>query len=220
MVSESVPVYEDRTESAEMAFGVSEREVGPRAIVPDERREWVRINDRLLLEYRVVGQEVNADASAAPPVSGDALLASLRKPTIDLFTREGEALAHSPLLPWLRKIDWMLEALLVSLSQLHPGSVSVAQVTDVNISGGGIEFDVPHACEVGQTLALKVILPPFTPIEAVAQIIRVSPLPAADTRFRIASQFISLDSEAHDRLIRHVLKTQAERLRARRDNPG
>jgi hypothetical protein len=199
-----------------MALWASEREADTSEIFPDERREWVRINDRLLLEYRFVDREVSAEATGAPPTSGDALVASLRKPTIDLLAREGEALGHSPLLPWLRKIDWMLEALLVSLSRLHPGSVSIAQVTDVNISGGGIEFDVTHPCEVGQTLALKVILPPFTPIQAFAQIIRVTPLPLADTRFRIASQFISLDGEAHDHLIRHVLNTQAERLRARR----
>jgi hypothetical protein len=203
-----------------MAPLVSQREGNARAIAPDERREWVRVNDRLLIEYRVVCQQATAEAPASPPASGEAMLASLRKPTLELLAREGEALANSPLLPWLRKIDWMLEALLASLSQIHPGSVSIAQVTDVNISGGGIEFDVAQPFEKGQTLALKVILPPFTPIQAFAQIIRVTPPPSNETRFRIATQFTSLDGEAHEHLIRHILQTQAEQLRTRRTTTG
>jgi hypothetical protein len=202
-----------------MASPVFHQEATTRGPAADERREWVRINDRLLIEYRVISQQASAEPSAQP-TSGEALLATLRKPTADLLAREGETLAHSPLLPWLRKIDWMLEALLASLSQIHPGSVSIAQVTDVNISGGGIEYDVTQPLEIGQTLALKIILPPFVPIQACAQVIRVTPFPADANKFRIATQFTALDGEAHDQLIRYILQTQAEQLRTRRSAGG
>ena len=62
----------------------------------------------------------------------------------DLLMRGGETFAGSPLLPWVSKIDWMLETILKSLVKSHPGSVAIARLTDVDISAGGVGF-IRHA---------------------------------------------------------------------------
>lgn len=182
----------------------------------EERREWLRIDDRLLLEYHLVDEAPDSSCSAIPPVTEDAIRAAIAKPTTDLLSQGGDAIADSPLLPWIRKVDWLLEILLRGMAKTHPGSISCAQVADVNVSGGGISFATPRQFEVGAVLALKLILPPFTSIEAQAEIIRVTPDTRSPGSFTVATQFIDLRADYQELLIRHVLQTQAERLRTRR----
>lgn len=182
----------------------------------EERREWLRIEDRLLLEYRRVDETSDAMNAYLPPATEDTITTAVSKPTLDLLTRGGEAFAGSPLLPWVSKIDWMLETILKSLVKSHPGSVSIARLTEVDISAGGLGFDTPRRFEADDVLALKCILPPFSMIETTARIIRVTPLNTDPAQFHVATQFIELGADEQELIIRHILQVQAERLRARK----
>ena len=187
------------------------------AVAPsDDRREWLRIDDQVLLEYRLTTE--SEDTPAVDEFNGtpESITASIAKPTSDLMARSGEALQDSLLVPWLKKIDWLLELTLKHLAASHPGGVPMARVTDVNLSGGGVAFVAKRAMAVGQDLALKLILPPFTPIQTTARITRVVPAKSGDAGFEIGTQFISISPDDQEALIRHILLTQAERLRARR----
>ncbi|MFO0730001.1 MAG: hypothetical protein U0361_03215 [Nitrospiraceae bacterium] len=108
-----------------------------RSVKSEERREWLRIDDRVLLEYALVGEPLDSQHPDLPPVTEEAIATAVAKPTLDLLSRAGESLAESPLLPWVSKIDWMLETILKSLAKIQPGSVSIARLTEVNISAGG-----------------------------------------------------------------------------------
>ena len=100
------------------------------------------------------------------------------------------------------------------------GGVRFTEYTrSVNISGGGVSFTSPREFKDGDRLALKIILPPFTPIQTVIKIIRSSPNPQGQG-FALATEFIDLNADDQERLIRHILRTQAERLRARRSQVG
>jgi hypothetical protein len=125
----------------------------------EERREWLRIEDRLLLEYRRFDEPAEAMNAHLPPATEDTIATAVSKPTIDLLVRAGETFAGSPLLPWVSKIDWMLETILKSLVKSHPGSVAIARLTDVDISAGGLGFDTPRQFQAEDLLVLKVILP-------------------------------------------------------------
>lgn len=182
----------------------------------EERREWLRIEDRLLLEYRRVDETSDAMNAYLPPATEDTITTAVSKPTLDLLIRGGEAFAGSPLLPWVSKIDWMLETILKSLVKSHPGSVSIARLTEVDISAGGLGFDTPRRFEADDVLALKCILPPFSMIETTARIIRVTPLNTDPAQFHVATQFIELGADEQELIIRHILQVQAERLRARK----
>lgn len=182
----------------------------------EERREWLRIDDRLLLEYRRADEPVEAMNRYLPPATEDTIATAVSKPTVDLLVRAGETFAGSPLLPWVTKIDWMLETILKALVKSHPGSVAIARLTDVDISAGGLGFDTPREFQADDLLMLKIILPPFSMIEATARIIRVGAPEKGTTGFHVATQFLELGADEQELIIRHILQVQAERLRARK----
>lgn len=182
----------------------------------EERREWLRIDDRLLLEYRLVDEPAEAMNHYLPPATEDTIATAVSKPTIDLLAGADETFAGSPLLPWVSKIDWMLESILKSLAKSHPGSVQIARLTEVDISAGGVGFNTPRHFQSDDVLVLKLILPPFSMIEATARIIRVAGAGKGETGYHVATQFIDLAGDDQELIIRHILQVQAERLRARR----
>jgi c-di-GMP-binding flagellar brake protein YcgR len=119
------------------------------------------------------------------------------------------------LAPWLLKIDWTLELMLKTLRRLSKDGVSIPQLTDVNISAAGVRFHTGQPFAEGDRLALQLILPPFTPIRTIAQVTRVLPGHSPDER-ELATQFVEINEDDRERLIRHILQVEAERLRARR----
>lgn len=185
----------------------------------DERREWVRIDDRVLLEYRLLSDPAEGPIPGALPISQEAISAAVAKPTSDLLLRSGEQLAQSPLLPWIMKVDWLLEVIVKALAKMQPDGIAIAQVADVTLSGGGIGFLSPRNFAVDDFLKLKIILPPFTPIHTTARVIR-SALAKDGMQFDIASEFTDLTPDDQEHLIRHIVQAQAEQLRARRKHTG
>ncbi|MEQ1792872.1 MAG: PilZ domain-containing protein [Nitrospira sp.] len=187
------------------------------SMATDERREWIRVDDHLLMECRLASESPDAPQPGAPPLTDDMIAAAVGKPTADLLARSGDALASSPLLPWIMKVDWLMEVLLRGMAHIQPNSISIARLTEVNISGGGISFISPRAFQAEDLIILKLILPPFTPVHATAKVIRTSPLTGAPG-YLIATQFVELTPDHHEHIIRHIIQTQAERLRARRQH--
>ena len=187
----------------------------PSTSAADERREWIRIDDRVLMEYQVLaetGTAVPVEATSATP---EMIAAVVTQPTADLLARTGESLIGSPVLPWIMKVDYVLEVILNSLAMTHPASVTMARPMDVNLSGGGVGFVSPREFTAGGQLAIKMILPPFRLIQVLTKVIRS--IPQADGQgFSIATEFVDLKADDQEHLIRHILQTQAERLRARR----
>lgn len=185
----------------------------------DERREWIRIDDRVLLEYRLETDSPEGPTPGIPPVAMEAITAVIAKPTSDLLLRNGEQLAESPLLPWIMKVDWLLEIIVKTLAKMQPDGIAIAQVADVTLSGGGIGFFSPRHFAVDDTLWLKIILSPFTPIQTTARVIRS--IQAKDgINYDIATEFIQLNPDDQEHLIRHIIQVQAERLRGRRNHVG
>jgi hypothetical protein len=181
----------------------------------DERREWIRIDDRVLLEYRLLNDPVEGPTPGIPPVDQEAIAAVIAKPTSDLLLRGGEQLTESPLLPWIMKVDWLLEVIVKTLAKMQPEGIAIAQVADVTLSGGGIGFLSPRHFAVDDMLRLKIVLAPFTPIHTTARVIR-SAQAKDGVNYDIATEFTQLSPDDQEHLIRHIIQTQAERLRGLR----
>jgi len=180
----------------------------------DERREWLRVDDTLLLDYRVVAREAAFGPPDADQPLADAITTFITKPTADLLERhapEGDPL----LIPWLKKIDWVLEVILQQLARDGKPEMPLPRLTRVNISGGGISFHVSRPLNEGDELDLRLILPPFVPITARAVVTRVEAVQAADRLYSVATRFVAMEQDDHERVIRHIFQVQAERLRAR-----
>lgn len=187
----------------------------PHKTSADERREWIRIDDRVLMEYHLLSETGTVDSGEASSATPETISTAVTKPTADLLARTGESLIGSPVLPWIMKVDYLLEVILNSLATIAPSSVVMARLTDVNLSGGGVGFLSSREFAVGDRISVKLILPPFTPIHTVAEVIRST----ADPQGRgwiLATEFSEISANDQEHLIRHILHTQAERLRARR----
>jgi hypothetical protein len=181
----------------------------------DDRREWIRIDDRLLMEYRVLSESGGASAMETGSATAESISETVTKPTAELLARSGESLMGSPVLPWIMKVDYLLEVILNALAAGQPSSVSMVRPMDVNLSGGGVGFAVNRSFAAGDQLAVKLILPPFIPIQATVRVIRSVPQTNGQG-FTIATEFVDLKSDDQEHVIRHILHTQAEGLRARR----
>ena len=89
-------------------------------------------------------------------------------------------------------------------------------MTDVNLSASGVSFSTSCPLNEGDALDLTMILPPFTPILAAGEVSRVTPVSGAATpRYMAAVRFQASSAENQEHLIRHILRVQAERQRAR-----
>ncbi|MEW6542420.1 MAG: PilZ domain-containing protein [Nitrospirota bacterium] len=188
---------------------------GRSPVSSDDRRELLRIDDQVMLEYWLNGE--TASGHTGEPAQGiqEAIKAFIARPTSDLLARSQGNEAEALLVPWLMKIDWALELVLQAVARLSPGGLAIPHLTDVNISGGGICFEATHQLNPGELIELRIILPPFTPIRTQAEVVRATP---KGTRCTVAARFTTITSEDRERLIRHIINLQAERLRARNRN--
>ena len=167
------------------------------------------------MEYRLLTDTGTVNSAEAGSTTPEMISAAVTKPTADLLARTGESLIGSPVLPWIMKVDYLLEVILNSLATIGPTSVVMARLTDVNLSGGGVGFASSREFAVGDRISVKIILPPFTPIHTVAEVIRSTPDPQRKG-WILATEFVEISANDQEHLIRHILHTQAERLRTRR----
>lgn len=193
----------------------------------DDRRELLRIDDRLLLEYWRPGEA--GSRTAVPEAQADeAIKAFIARPTADLLARasaqspEGPGATEALLVPWLTKMDWALELILKALVRMHPQGLAMPLPVNVNISGGGLCFEAREPFQENECLELRLILPPFIPIRSTVEVIRVDPLTGPDrgpeAAYLVAVRFTSISTEDRERVIRHILRLQAERIRAQHLN--
>jgi hypothetical protein len=188
-----------------------------RAAVVDDRREWLRIDDCLFLEYQLVG-EVSCPIVIPADRAAEELIATfISKPTEDLLAAAHLNAAESVTVPWLKKIDWVLEAILQRLVRISKEGIALPRLTAVNISGGGISFVSSRRFQEGDQLDLRLILPPFTPIQTRVMVTRVTPMEGENGKagWCTGTRYVQIDQDDHECLIRHILHIQAERLRAR-----
>ncbi|WP_447972133.1 PilZ domain-containing protein [Nitrospira sp. Kam-Ns4a] len=182
----------------------------------DERRELLRLDDRLLLEYRLEGD-------TAAPVEGtaeEAVAAFIGRPTAELLARAQGDPTAAPLVPWLMKLDWAIEVVIRALARINPDAVRLPGLCEVNVSGGGLRFLAPRPFRPGDRLALRFVLPPFVPIHAKGEVVRVVPARGRREYYETAVRFAEIAEADRERVIKHIVQRQAERLRARRGEQG
>ena len=59
----------------------------PLTIHNEERREWLRIDDRLLFDYRLADEPAGSPPPEMPVVTEDIIAMMVSKPTLDLLAR-------------------------------------------------------------------------------------------------------------------------------------
>lgn len=186
-----------------------------------DRRGWQRIDDRLLLEYRLIGQPSPCTVCGTDPQTVTAIHDFVSAPTDRLLNHIRPDDPQAVLVPWLMKIDWAVALLIGALAQTVPGGLPLPKMTPVNISATGISFPTGQRFREGDHIEVKLILPPFFPIAAVAEVSRVTHAGGSEgNEYLIGARFHDISTDHQEYLIRHILHVQAEQQRGRQRAAG
>jgi hypothetical protein len=176
----------------------------------DERREYFRIKDRLLVEFR----EVNRDESLSLESNlthGFSLHYPYRHVLSDVqnlppFARE--------LYSYLEVIERKLDTIINLLSK--EDKVFQGRYLEVDISGAGIRFQSDTALNEGGYVELRIALPCLSDgrITALGKVVRAQK-GRNDTKdvWEVAVNFIGMRESEKDMLINYIFSKERERLR-------
>jgi len=169
---------------------------------PEDRREGVRVDDRVLLEYWPVTE---------PSRTTDTFRHFAQIP-LPISPETGEGMKLDPLVvQWMSKLEWTLEAILRTLEHQSPMRPSAARLMDVNVSGEGVRFLPERPLAEGALIDLRMVLPPFIVVEARGEVshMRVD-ADALDPSHAVVVRFTDIAEEDREKIIRYVVQRQAE----------
>ena len=168
---------------------------------PEDRREGVRVDDRVLLEYWLV-------TDAGHTTDTFRRFAQIPLP---ISPETGESLRLDPLVvQWMSKIEWTLDAILHTLEHQSPRP-SAARLMDVNVSGDGVRFLPERPLAEGDLIDLRMVLPPFIVVEARGEVMQMRPTgECLDPSHTVVVRFTDIAEEDREKVIRYVVQRQAE----------
>lgn len=185
----------------------------------DDRRNYFRIDDEVILQYRQVPadtQEPSTHPERGEPVDGFSLgsrFAALSQAFIPVMREiESESKATARYLAAIdRKLDMLAQVL------LNQELVATDKPTrKVNLGAGGIAFSTDSLLETGSVLELRLILlPEMIGLTTLGQVVASDPSENADSGFRYRSslEFIRLREADRDLIVCHVRRREQEALR-------
>ncbi|HIJ78891.1 MAG: PilZ domain-containing protein [Desulfobulbaceae bacterium] len=188
------------------------------------RRQSVRITDRLLLTSKPVSQE-KYEAVVKDFANGISLYNQEGLADIQMVIGAQGALAKlsekdEPLADFLRHLDNKLNMIL-KMVKAEKTSYDDLEMMKANLSGNGIAFISTEAVAVDALLELHlVLLPSYAYVYSLGKVVTCESLPegAEEQGYRIAVEFTVLMEEDREKLIQHCFKQQSLALRNRRLN--
>lgn len=183
-------------------------------IDPGERRDYFRIRDRIILDYRIVPAGTASGQSAEqffPPSSTFDLMRELRALENEHSLTRGGA-------EYDREVDQQLRLLNRKIELVANAVVALDQTRDglepqpVSLSEGGVAFAAEETLNLGSRLALRIqLLPELVGLCLYGEVVDNRDEPPGYTAVR----FTELAEADRQLLARHILKHQIE---ARRQN--
>jgi len=185
-----------------------------------DRREFFRINDTVVVDYKVVSKESVPIVARRIAQSTDdddsnekAQLRAIQNAfshLVDQINQQDRDIARA-----LRMLDEKIN--LVSQSvQRHNNPVDPDDLTEANLSGGGIAFMVESPVDIRGHVELHMqLLPTANTIHALATVISCERLlgAAPEKPFHLRMVFTHMDEQDRNLLVKHTLNRQAEMLR-------
>ena len=183
-------------------------------VAVEDRRDSVRVDDRVLLEYWPAARAADAAEGADHlrrfgqiPLAGS------------LETPDGPPL--NPLVvQWMSKIEWTLDAILRTLEHQCPTRVTAPRLMDVNVCGDGIRFLPYRPLSLGDRIDLRMVLPPFIVVEARGEVIQARPDSGGlDPAHTVVVRFVDMAESEREKIVRYVFQRQTEMQRRRQRAP-
>jgi len=193
-------------------------------VSPDkERRRYMRVYDKIYYKVRFLAHASDKDnvtGDVLARIKGNRLIAeSFLKgkygyPGLDATPYTDETPFNQALWEVNRKLDLLIHMFLTAdFSELMKSAPK-----DVNISASGIRFISETPFEIGDLLEVDMILPmtPLLFMKFVAEVIRVKEVTKGVTKHHaVSAQFILMEPQDKDEIIRYIFKRQREILRGR-----
>ena len=176
-----------------------------------ERREFFRISDRLLLEFKEVSRQESLVLEKT--LKGPDLFPGLAASGADALP-ERSAFRKNELYAYFESIDRKMDAIIELLSVKDKGFQSA--YIDVTISGSGLKYCSPIKLDEGAYLELRIGLPSFPgrPIRALGRVVRVTPTRTEDGEgWDTAVSFAAISEKDRDVLVGHIFSRERECLR-------
>jgi len=182
-----------------------------------ERRRYFRVADQLLIGYqRVAEGELKTAVQVTQDVS---LLSQLERQVSENLAkvRLSNPVIAETLELFNRKINLVLS---VDERSILTDRATEKSRLDVNLSACGIAFPVAEGFEVGNRLRLDItLLPNYIHLSLEAQVIGVVSFNdlVGDDKLLLRADFIDMSEVDQELLVQHVIKCQAQELKARRE---
>ena len=187
--------------------------------VTENDRSYFRIDDDVILEYRLLSEGEIGHQRMASTLAGPSLQ------TLVNYVEAARARSRG-LIERIREEDESLGEYLVHLAHIlellvrhfagaeHEDTRHVLK--QVNLSGSGIAFHLDDALPVGGHLVIGItFLPSYLFIQTLGSVVRCDKTGDADAPdpYEVGVKFLSLDDTVRDLLVSHVLDKQSEQLR-------
>ncbi|MBZ0333765.1 PilZ domain-containing protein [Marinobacter sp. AL4B] len=175
---------------------------------PQDRREFFRIEDRIGLEVRRLGENDSADPDLFNDTPLDSLKAEYRRLDQDIKTHLANLSERDRLLTGLittlnSKLDTLARIIAFEQNPLQPDDWQ-----DVTLSEGGLAFfSRSVAWQAGDRIAVRMTLPPelYQP-QGIARVIDLDRTTTGGAWVQAA--FIELDESDRQQIARHVMRWQ------------
>ncbi len=183
---------------------------------PAERRRFCRIDDNIILRYRVIGMQEtpadieNLDVCLPNRLTLSSTFASTTQQMQPLLAKIQEQSLE--IAEYLRLIDRKLD-LVARAFLLQEINVEEEPICRVNLSAGGIAFYEENPLAAGTTLELELILlPSYVGILVYGEVAyrKHEPGVVAGLPFRIGVEFCKLRERDRDLIANHVLSRAPE----------
>lgn len=189
-----------------------------------ERRRYCRIDDDVILRYRLISeQELPADVAALDTGLPNRFTLTS---TFAATSQEMELLLNDiqeqsvKVANYLRLLDHKLE-LVARAFLMQEIDVHEEPICSVNLSAGGIGFNAEMPIKKDSLLEIEVILlPSYTGILAYGQAVycRHEPGDHPDLPYRIGAEFCRLREKDCDLIVKHVLARESHLRRVARES--
>ncbi len=185
-----------------------------------DRREFFRINDTVVVDFKVIESEnvLNVARRIAHATDDDegnekAQLRAIQNAfshLVDQINHNDREVARA-----LRMLDDKINLISQSIQRYH-NPVDPTDLTEANLSGGGIAFMVAEPVEIRGHVELHIqLLPTATTVHALATVISCEKILSAapEKPYHLRMVFTHMDEQDRNQLVKHTLNRQAEILR-------
>ncbi len=184
----------------------------------EEKRRYFRINDSINLRYKIVDEkDVNALSHVSTEILNNCTLAD----ALDVLNQEMRMMSprlerrDPELFEYLKIMDAKIGVIAQALTLKEDG-FSDHDKREVSLSASGLAFSNDQTITVGAVLELRVMLTScLAVIVAFGRVLQCKDISKENAvhPFEVCVEYINLQEEDRELLVKHVVKKQLQQLR-------